>query len=174
MRGIRLFPEFAVTVFFSADGLSIRRQQLMIKKLILLLFLFLIAGCAQTLSTRNLYNTESIPSTSFQAYFFAAGSSNRARAVFLKKPDTVVMVESDSPEIANTTASYAEAMSFMRATKGDRTIFTQVVSYKDTPIGYLLSYDQGGYNSEPINISLTERNGIVYFNAHEIPVVDGP
>ena len=62
----------------------------------------------------------------------------------------------------------------MRATRGDRTIFTQVVSYKDTPIGYLLSYDQPGYNMERININLTERNGIVYFSAREIPVVDGP
>jgi len=59
-------------------------------------------------------------------------------------------------------------MSFMREKRGARTITTQVVSYKEKPIGYLLTYDQPGINMERVDISLTERNGIIYFRAQEI------
>ena len=140
----------------------------MIKKLGILLFPFLIAGCVQTIGTRNLDKKESIPSISYQAYFFMAGISERSRAVFLKKPDAGVEVEPYSHEIISTTASYGEAMSFMREKRGARTITTQVVSYKEKPIGYLLSYDQPGVDMEQVDINLTERNGIIYFRAREI------
>ena len=140
----------------------------MIRKLGVLLFPFLIAGCVQTIGTSNLDKKESIPSISYEAYFFIAGVSERSRAVFLKKPDAGVEVEPYSYEIMSSTASYSEAMSFMREKRGARTITTQVVSYKEKPIGYLLTYDQPGINMERVDISLTERNGIIYFRAQEI------
>jgi hypothetical protein len=143
-----------------------------IKKLVLLLFPFLIAGCVQTIGTRDLDKKESIPSISYEAYFFIAGMSERSRAVFLKKPDAGVEVEPYSSEIMGSTASYAEAMSFMREKRGARTITTQVVSYKEKPIGYLLSYDQPGIDMERVYINLTERNGVIYFSAREITQAD--
>lgn len=144
----------------------------MIKKLGLLLFPFLIAGCVQTIGTRDLDRKESIPSISYEAYFFVAGMSERSRAVFLKKPDVEVEVKPYSDEITGSSASYAEAMFFMREKRGARTITTQVVSYKEKPIGYLLSYDQPGIDMERVNINLTERNGVIYFSAREITITD--
>ena len=141
----------------------------MIRKISLLLFTFLIVGCVQTISTRDLDKKEMIPSISFEAYFFRAGMHDRSRVVFLKIPDVDVIVESNSPEIMSLTASYAEAMSFMRERRGGRTISTQVVSYKGIPIGYLLSYDQFGINMERVYVNITEEsNGVVNFSAREI------
>lgn len=140
----------------------------MITKLVLLLLPFIISGCIQAIGTRDIDKKETIPSISFEAYFFVSGISERSRAVFLKKPDAGILVESYSPDITSSTASYAEAMSFMREKKGARSISTQVVLYKEIPIGYLLSYDRPGVNMERVDINLMERNGIIYFNAREI------
>jgi hypothetical protein len=144
----------------------------MIKKLIAILFTLIVAGCVQAISTRDLDKKEAIPSISYEAYFFAAGISDRSRAVFLVKPESGVRVKADSDDITSTTASYAEALAFMREKKEARTISTQVVLYSGKPIGYLLSYDRPGTNMERVNISLTERNGVVYFRVREIEPTD--
>lgn len=144
----------------------------MIKKLVLLLLPFLIAGCVQTIRTSDLGKKEGVPAISYEAYFFAAGISERSRAVFLKHPDANVEVVPSTNEITTTTASYAEAMSFMKEKRGVRTISTQKVTYNDRPLGYLLSYDQPGIDMERVNIDLTERNGIIYFSAREMTKTD--
>ena len=139
----------------------------MVKKIAAIMIVLLLAGCAQTLSFRTLDKKEGIPSISYEAYFFTAGISERSRAVFLKIPDSEVIVQPYSSEIVASTATYKEALSFMYEKRGARTISTQVVSYKDGPVGYLLRYDQAGVNMETININLTEKNGVIFFNARE-------
>jgi len=139
----------------------------MTKKLVLLLLPFLIFGCAQDLRFHDLGKKEKVPAISYEAYFFVAGISERSRAVFLKMPDVEIAVEPASPEIVSTTATYSEAMTFMIEKRLMRSITTQTVTYKDKPLGYLLTYDQAGVNGENVITNLYERGGKIYFSARE-------
>ena len=144
----------------------------MLKKLVLLLVTISVAGCVQTISTRNLDKKEGIPQVSYSAYFFSAGISERSRAVLLINADSGVEARADSTDITSTTASYAEALAFMREKKSARTVSTHLVSYKDKPVGYLLTYDQPGNNAETVNVTISEKNGVIYFNAREVTPTD--
>ncbi|HMK56280.1 MAG TPA: hypothetical protein VK448_06570 [Dissulfurispiraceae bacterium] len=137
------------------------------KMIAAVLTFFAVAGCIQSLSYRTLDRREAVPSISYEAYYFSAGISERSRAVLLKIPDSGVAVEPLSSEIIATTATYGQALTFMREKRGARPITTQVVSYKDRPVGYLLQYSQPGVNMETVNINISERNGIIFFSARE-------
>jgi hypothetical protein len=76
-------------------------------------------------------------------------------------------VEPASSEILSTTATYVEAMAFMIEKRLMRSITTQTVTYKDTPLGYLLTYDNAGVNGEKVITNLYERGGKIYFSAQE-------
>jgi hypothetical protein len=127
----------------------------------------LLAGCAQNIRSHELDSAETMPSISYEAYLFVAGISERSRAVFLRHPDAEMMIEPASHEIFSTTATYAEAMTFMRMKRGMRLINTEVITYKGKPLGYLLTYDRPGINAEFIDTNLTERGGKIYFSARE-------
>jgi hypothetical protein len=139
----------------------------MINELVLLLLPLVIFGCAQDLRFHDLDKKEKVPAISYEAYFFVTGISERSRAVFLKKPDVEIPIEPASPEIVSTTATYSEAMTFMIEKRLMRSITTQTVTYKDKPLGYLLSYDQPGVNGETVITNLYERDGKIYFSARE-------
>ena len=139
----------------------------MTRRLVLLLLSFLIFGCAQDLRFHNLAKKEKVPSISYEAYFFVAGIAEKSRAVFLKMPDVDISIEPASPEIVSTTATYAEAMTFMIEKRLMRSITTQTVTYKDKPLGYLLTYDNAGVNGEKVITNLYERGGKIYFSAQE-------
>jgi len=139
----------------------------MIEKLVLLLLPLFIAGCVQDLRFHDLGKTEKVPAISYEAYFFVAGVSERSRAVFLKIPDLEIAIEPASPEIVSTTATYVEAMAFMKEKRLIRSITTQRVTYEDKPLGYLLTYDQAGVNGENVITNLYERGGKIYFSARE-------
>ncbi len=135
---------------------------------IMILFVAVITvGCAQNIRSHDLGKAETIPAMSYEAYMFAAGISERSRAVFLRHPDAEMAVEPASPEIISTTATYGEAMTFMKMKRGMRSITTEVVTYKGKPLGYLITYDQPGVNFEIIETNLTERGGKIYFSARE-------
>ena len=140
----------------------------MIKKAILILLTtILVAGCSQNIRFHTLKSTETIPAISYEAYLFAAGISERSRAVFLRHPQADMDIEPASPEITSTTITYPAAMNFMQMKRGMRTISTEVVMYKGKILGYLLSYDQAGTNFEIVETGLTERGGKIYFSARE-------
>ncbi|HMK60108.1 MAG TPA: hypothetical protein VK452_03045 [Dissulfurispiraceae bacterium] len=129
--------------------------------------LLLIAGCVQNISYRGLGSNYNVPSISYEAYYFSSGISDRSRAVLLKIPDSGVTVEPHSSEIIATTATYGQALYFMREKRGGRSITTQVVYCKDKPVGYLLRYNQPGFNMETVNVNLTEKDGVIFFSARE-------
>ena len=139
----------------------------MIKKLALFLLPFIVAGCAQNLRFHDLGSTENVPAISYEAYFYVAGISERSRAVFLRHPDAEIAVEPASQEIISTTAAYSEAMEFMKAKRGTRSITTEVVTFMGKPLGYLLSYNGAGINREYVIVNVYEAGGKVYFSARE-------
>ncbi|HTZ16838.1 MAG TPA: hypothetical protein VMB78_00200 [Dissulfurispiraceae bacterium] len=139
----------------------------MIKKTVFLLVAVLIAGCAQNIRSHDVRSTEEIPAISYEAYLFVAGISERSRVAFLRHPDADMDIEPASPEIISTTITYPAAMTFMQMKKGMRSISTEVITYKGKPLGYLISYNQGGTNYEFVETNFTERGGKIYFSARE-------
>ncbi len=142
-------------------------------KLILLLLPLLLAGCVQNIRTAELEDREIIPSVTYESFFFVAGDSERLRAVLLKHPDAKVDIVPAAEEITTTTSTYPEAMYFMKEKRGMRSIITQKVFYKDTFLGYLLTYEEDRFNKlSGMKISLYEKNGKIYFSGREIIRVD--
>jgi hypothetical protein len=138
-------------------------------KLFLFLILpFLFAGCVQNVRTAELNPKERIPSNTYEAYFFVAGSGDKSRAVFLIEPDSGVEVLPYSSDITSTTSSYPEAMNYMKEKRGMRPISTQKVFYKDKFIGYLLTYEKERVDREEMTVNVFEKGGKVYFSAREI------
>ncbi len=140
----------------------------MIRRTLFAMLFLVMSGCAQDLRSHELDKTEKIPAISYEAYLFVAGISERSRAVFLRRPDAEITVEPASPEILTTTASYGEAMTFMKMKLGSRSTSTEVITYKGNPIGYLITYTRPGENGEVVETNFTERGGKVFFSAREI------
>jgi hypothetical protein len=107
---------------------------------------------------------------SYEAYFYGEGSGDKSRAVFLKEPDVNIAIVATSPAINATTATYAEALSYMNEAKDLRVVDTQVVTYKDKPLGYLITYNADRRRTSVVTkivIELYELKGKIYFNARE-------
>ena len=143
---------------------------MMIRKLTLLFLLFILSGCVQNIRYHDIGVNEKIPSTSFEAYYYAEGNNDRSRAVFLKQPDVKIDMDVSSPAINPTTATYAEALYFMNQTRGLRVVDTMAVSYQGKPLGYLITYntDRGrATEASQIIVELYEFRGKIRFNAKE-------
>ncbi len=132
--------------------------------------MFLLAGCAQNIRYQEIGAAVRMPQISFEAYYYAEGTNDRSRAVFLKQPDVSIEVTVSSPAINATTATYAEALQFMNETRGLRVVDTYAVTYKDKPLGYLITYNPNRMRITEITqivVELYEDKGKIYFNAKE-------
>jgi hypothetical protein len=143
---------------------------MILRRYVLLLLIFLLAGCAQNIRYHDFSARDKMPRMSYEAYFYIEGSGDKSRAVFLKQPDVNIEIVTSSPQITASTATYAEAISYMDEARGLRMVDTQVVTYKDRPLGYLITYNADRRRTTEITqivVELYELNGRIYFNARE-------
>ncbi len=132
------------------------------------LSLALFIGCAQSISMRPVKNTDSIERISFTTYLYSSGHGERMRVVFLKSPETNILVVPTASQVRITTGRLDEAMSFMRKTASQRDISIEEVKYMDKVIGYLIKYvEHSSYSRDWLDISFTESDGKIYLSIIE-------
>jgi len=144
--------------------------KLITRRLVLFIVVLVLAGCSQNIRYQDLNENTRPSHISYEAYYYVGGSGDRSRAVLLKNPDAGVEVETASPQITSTTSTFADAMSYMKAARGLRRVNVRALTYKDRPLGYLLTYDTDRDPTEiPDNIivELYEFGGKIHFNAKE-------
>jgi hypothetical protein len=140
------------------------------KKYLLVLLIFVLAGCAQNIRFQNIETQKRAPNISYEAFFYMEGSGDKSRAVFLRHPEAQIEVVAVSPSITATTSAYSDAIAFMNEVRGLRKVETRYVTYKDKPLGYLITYDdenQATRGPTEIIIEIYEFRGKIHFKAME-------
>jgi hypothetical protein len=75
-------------------------------------------------------------------------------------------------QITETTATYADALTYMYEVRGIRRVDTEIVNYKGKLLGYLLIYDAAPIKATTIieiQVELYEMSGKIHFIARERP-----
>jgi hypothetical protein len=139
------------------------------KKLLILLTLLLVAGCAQNLSFNSMENHKRTPNLSYEAYYYMDGQMDASRAVFLRYPGAPIEIESESSQITSTTSTFVQAEAFMNEVRGLRKVEIRYVTYKNKPLGYLFSYndDIPAPTERKVFVELYEGGGKIHFKAWE-------
>jgi hypothetical protein len=141
------------------------------KKYLLVLMIFILAGCMQNIRFHDTDTQKRTPNISYEALYYVEGSGDKSRAVFLRHPEAPIDVVASSPQITATTSTYGDAIAYMNETRGLRKVITRFVTYKDKPLGYLISFDDDHSATETTNheivIEIYEFKGAVHFKAAE-------
>ncbi|MGE5239671.1 MAG: hypothetical protein ACM3ON_12815 [Chloroflexota bacterium] len=130
--------------------------------------LLLTAACAPTVTVSGIESIASIPKDTYFMYLYSGGQGGWTRVAFLKSLDAGVDVIPYSPQIAQSTGTFAEALAFMRGGSGYRDITTRQVNFRGKRIGYLLTFDLPSLKKEDVEVNLYERAGKVHFSVREV------
>jgi len=136
-------------------------------KLIFLVIVVGLAGCAQVISTNSAGDINAMQKIEYTAYFYSSGVGEGLRAAFLKSPDSDIEIIPYSVQITTGKATLEEALKFMEKGRYYRNIDYRGITYKGKPIGYLFTYRYSSFSRDSIEINLFERGGKVYFSVLE-------
>jgi hypothetical protein len=140
------------------------------KKFLLFLLIVLLAGCAQNIRYHSMETQKRTPNISYEAYYYIEGTLDRSRAVFLRHPEAPIEVSASSPQITATTSTYGDAIAYMNEARGLRKVITTYLTYKDKPLGYLITYSDDYHaaaGGTKIIIEIYEFGGKIHFKAAE-------
>ncbi len=127
------------------------------------------AACAQTVQMRGVERVDTIPKTTYVAYFYVYGEADLFRVVFLKSAESDVDVVPYSVQINEGRATFEDAMAFMQRGRGYRNVEVREVAYRGKTIGYLLTYPPytGIFSRASVEAQVYERGGKIYFGVLE-------
>ena len=127
------------------------------------------AGCAQTVQMQDVERVDSIPKTTYTAYFYAYGEADLFRAVLLKFPESDAEIVPYSVQIYQATSTFEDAMAFMHKGKGYKNVDVREVTHRGKTIGYLLTYRTytGIFSRGSVEVQVYERGGKIYFGVRE-------
>ena len=129
--------------------------------------LFLLAGCAQTVTQARVNDYSRISDVKYETHIYISGEGGRLRAVFLKAPDADVEIVPYSIEMSKQESTFDDAMDFMTIHHKYKMVRVDEVRYKGELIGYLLTHPMHSFQRVYIEVSLYERNGRIYFTVWE-------
>jgi len=149
----------------------IREEEDMMKNLRNLMVILLVtsAGCAQTVQIQGIERGDSIPKTTYTAYFYAYGEADLFRAALLKLPESDAEIVPYSVQIYQATSTFEDAMAFMQKGRGYKNVDVREVTYRGKAIGYLLTYRAytGLFSRGSVEAQVYERGGKIYFGVLE-------
>ncbi len=123
------------------------------------------AACAQTVQMRGVASVDTIPKTTYAAYFYVYGEADLFRVVFLKSAESDVEVVPYSVQIYEGRSTFDDAMAFMQKGRGYKNVEVREVTFKGKTIGYLLTYPPytGIFSRASVEANVYELGGKIYF-----------